>query len=179
MLHFLRISRSVDYIPNPIIINKNQSILSYSNALNSFIGIENSIKSADARPLLLAKFLQKYNSPLKPYDYWGVFLVSLADKYTLDYRLLPSIAMQESNLCKVIPENTYNCLGLGIHSQGTWGFKSFEANFEKAAEILKFNYLDKGYISPEEIQLKYTPQSNGSWQAAVNHFMDKIENGEF
>lgn len=137
-----------------------------------------SYTAGDARPLLLAKFLEKNKSPLKPYDYWGGYLTQLADQYQLDYRLMPSIAMQESNLCKVIPEGSFNCLGLGVHSRGTWGFTNFEENFAAAARVLKQDYIDKGYQTPEEIQKKYTPKSNGSWQFAVNHFMDKIETGD-
>lgn len=153
--------------------------LSLARISGAVKGISTAVQTGDARPVLIAEFLEKYDSPLKPYDYWGEKLTEIADKYNLDFRLLPSIAMQESNLCKVIPPGTYNCLGLGIHARGTWGFPSFEANFDKAAEILRKNYLDKGYITPDEIQDKYTPGSNGSWEFAVNHFMDKLETAEF
>lgn len=142
-------------------------------------GITTDLTTDDARPILIQEFLQTHNSPLQPFDYWGKFLTQLADKYQLDYRLLPSIAMQESNLCKKIPAGTYNCLGLGIHSRGTWGFPSFETNFEKAAEILRKNYANKGLITPDQIQDKYTPSSNGSWEFAVNHFMDQLETADF
>lgn len=30
-------------------------------------------------------------------------IVAIADKYNIDFRLLPAIAMQESNLCKSDP----------------------------------------------------------------------------
>lgn len=143
------------------------------------MGISTDVEVGDARPIILAEFLEKNDSPLKPYDYWGQFLTDLADEHQLDFRLLPSISMQESNLCKKIPEGTYNCLGLGIHSQGTWGFNRFEDNFEAAAEILKKNYIDKGYVTPDEIQDKYTPGSNGSWEYAVNYFMDILEHADF
>lgn len=153
--------------------------LSLARISGSVQGLSTAIQTADARPVLIAEFLEKHKSPLTPYDYWGVKLVEIADKYGLDFRLLPAIAMQESNLCKKIPEGTYNCLGLGIHARGTWGFESFEANFDKAAEILRKNYIDKGLITPDEIQDKYTPGSNGSWEFAVNQFMDKLEKAEF
>ncbi|MFC1653511.1 hypothetical protein ACFL1M_01550 [Patescibacteria group bacterium] len=157
----------------------NKGQLSLARISGAVKGINTTIQTGDARPVLIAQFLEKHESPLKPYDYWGKTLTEIADKYNLDFRLLPSIAMQESNLCRVIPEGTYNCLGLGIHAQGTWGFPSFESNFDKAAEILRENYLDKGYITPDEIQDKYTPYSNGSWEFAVNHFMEKLETAEF
>jgi len=92
---------------------------------------------------------------------------------------LPSISMQESNLCKKIPDDSHNCLGLGIHSKGTWGFDSYEDNFETAAKILREKYLDQGLLTPDDIQNKYTPSSNGSWEFAVNHFMVVLENADF
>lgn len=128
----------------------------------------------DARPLLVTKFLERHNSPLTPHDYFGQFFVDLADTYEFDFRLLPSIAMQESNLCKKIPEGSHNCLGLGIHERGTWGFDSFEANFEAAAKILKRDYIERGLTTPEQIMRKYTPSSNGSWASSVNQWMAEM-----
>lgn len=142
-------------------------------------GLSTSVQTGDARPIIIAEFLEKNDSPLKPYEYYGQFLTDLADKYQLDFKLLPSIMMQESNLCKKIPEGTFNCLGLGIHSQGTWGFQSYEENFQAAAKILREKYLNQGLITPDEIQDKYTPGSNGSWEFAVNHFMDVLETANF
>jgi hypothetical protein len=142
-------------------------------------GTTTNIESADARPILISEFLAKNQSPLTPYDYWGNYLTQLADQYNLDYRLLPAIAMQESNLCKKIPSGSYNCLGLGIHARGTWDFPSFESNFAKAAEVLRDKYLDKGLITPDEIQDKYTPSSNGSWEFGVNSFMSKLETADW
>jgi len=173
--YFLRQSQKVAFSPP-----QNHSATT-TQAYAQVLGandVSSGVQSADARPILLANFLKKHNSVLKPYDYWGGYLTQLADQYQLDYRLLPSIAMQESNLCKVIPKDSFNCLGLGVHSKGTWGFTSYEENFDAAARVMKLNYIDKGYVSPEEIQKKYTPSSNGSWQFAVNHFMEKIASGE-
>ena len=153
--------------------------LSLARISGAVKGISTAVQKGDARPVIIAEFLAKHGSPLQPYEEWGEILTRIADKYNLDFRLLPAMAMQESNLCKKIPEGTYNCLGLGIHAKGTWGFDSYETNFDKAAEILRKNYLDKGLITPDEIQDKYTPHSNGSWEFAVNQFMDKLETAEF
>ncbi|PIY80768.1 MAG: hypothetical protein COY80_01220 [Candidatus Pacebacteria bacterium CG_4_10_14_0_8_um_filter_42_14] len=128
----------------------------------------------DARSQLVANFLERYNSPLKPYDYFGKTLVEIADEYNIDFRLLPAIAMQESNLCKVTPPGSYNCLGLGVHARGTWGFESYEENFRAAARVLKQNYIDQGLVTPEQIMRKYTPSSNGSWAASVNQWMAEM-----
>ena len=129
----------------------------------------------DAREQIVGSFLERHNSPLEPYDYFGQFLVEIADKYGIDYRLLPAIAMQESNLCKKIPEGSFNCLGFGVHSKGTLAFESYEANFERAAKELKKNYIDIGLTTPEKIMTKYTPHSNGSWANSVNQWIAEME----
>lgn len=145
-------------------------------------GIKAMIKAGDARGQIVANFLKRHNSPLQPYDYWGNFLVGLADKYELDFRFLPAIMMEESNLCKVTPKTTneagqtvesYNCLGLGVHSRGTWGFPSFEANLEKAAEILKKNYIDQGRTTTRQVAEKYTA-SVDKWTNSVNQWMAEM-----
>jgi hypothetical protein len=160
-------------------VTGNQKVLASEQISQMIKGISSDVQTADARPILIAEFLEANASPLKPYDYWGKFLTNLADKYQMDYRLLPAIAMQESNLCRKIPEGTFNCLGLGIHARGTWGFPSYEENFEKAAVILRQKYLNQGLITPDQIQDKYTPRSNGSWEFAVNQFMDQLETADF
>lgn len=138
-------------------------------------GLSTVFEAEDARPELVAKFLERYKSPMQPYDQYGKMLVETADRYGLDYRLLPAIAMQESNLCKKIPENSYNCLGFGIHSKGTLRFASYEEAFNTAAKTLKTNYVDKGLDTPEKIMTKYTPGSNGSWALSVNRWISEME----
>lgn len=138
-------------------------------------GLQADVAEADARPMIVAAFLERYKSPLKPYDHFGRVLVETADRYNLDYRLLPAIMMQESNLCKAIPEGTYNCLGFGIHKRGTLGFDSYEAGFDRAAREIKERYVDIGLTTPEDIMTKYTPSSNGSWAYSVNQWITEME----
>src|SRR5690348_9141537 len=59
-------------------------------------GLSTVAETADARPQIIERFLKRYDSPMKPHDEYGKKLVDIADKYNLDYRLLPAIAMQES-----------------------------------------------------------------------------------
>lgn len=130
---------------------------------------------ADARPVIIQKYLEGYHSPLLPY---ANLIVTTSDKYGVDWRLLIAIAQQESNLGKKIPEGSYNAWGWGIHSQGTLGFSSWEEAIETVAQGIKEGYLDKGYKTPEEIMKKYTPNSDGSWSFAVNHFLEELELGK-
>lgn len=134
--------------------------------LYSYVG------SSDARPEIIKQYLNFYNSPLEPY---AEFIVKTADKYSIDFRLITAIAQQESNLCKVIPPDSYNCWGWGIHSKGSLGFTSFEEGIETVSQGLKEEYLEKGYSTVEEIMSKYTPLSNGSWAHGVETFMQDME----
>lgn len=137
-------------------------------------GVQTIVETEDGRAELVTRFLDRYDSPLTPHEYWGKKFVEIADTYNIDFRLLPAIAMQESNLCKNIPEGTFNCLGFGIHERGTLGFANFEANFDRAARELKKYYIDQGLTTPEDIMRKYTPSSNGSWAASVNQWMAEM-----
>lgn len=138
------------------------------------MGVESVLETDDARAALVSSFLKRHDSPLQPYDYYGAVFVAIADRYGFDFRLLPAIAMQESNLCKKIPEGSYNCLGFGIHERGTLAFENFEANFERAGKELKLYYIDQGLTTPELIMRKYTPSSNGSWADSVNQWMAEM-----
>jgi len=144
----------------------------FASLPSSIPSISGSVGVEDARPEIVRKYLEDYNSPLEPY---AEAIVAAADKYSLDYRLLTAIAQQESNLCKVIPPGSHNCWGWGIHSQGTLYFDSYEEAIFTVSEGLKENYLDKGYSTPEEIMAKYTPLSNGSWAWGVEKFMSELE----
>ena len=137
-------------------------------------GVTSIVETKDARATLVATFLERHNSPLQPYSYYGQVFVNLADKHEFDFRLLPAIAMQESNLCKRIPPGSYNCLGFGIHERGTLGFESFDANFARAARELKMYYIDEGLNTPQETMTKSTPSSNGSWADSVNQWMTEM-----
>lgn len=143
-------------------------------ALPAVLGSQNSvIISGDARPYILEKFIKTYypESPLLPYTQ---NLVDTADRYNLDFRLMVGIAMQESNLCKKIPEGSRNCWGLGIYGDKVWRFESYEEAIEAVGKTLS-KYATKGRLQPEEIVKLYTPSSNGSWEHAVRHFMEKME----
>ncbi len=138
--------------------------------LNNNIVSEISVK--DGRIANLKAFFRKYNSPL--YNY-AEKIVEVSDKYQFDYRLIPAIAMQESNLCKYIPENSHNCWGWGIYGNQVLKFSSYDEAIETVAKGLKTHYIDKGLITASAIMKKYTPSSQGSWAHGVNTFLKILE----
>jgi hypothetical protein len=132
-------------------------------------------RGEDARPLLIQKYLKHYSSSLEPYSQ---IIVNISDKYSLDYRLLVAIAQQESNLCKKIPDNSYNCWGFGIYGDKVTRFDNFPQAMEAVAKTLKRNYIEKGLDTPEKIMAKYTPPSvekGGPWAKGVSMFLEELE----
>ncbi len=134
---------------------------------------DDEIVSEDARVEIVRQFLASYNSPLEPH---AAFIVETAEKYGMDYRLIPAIAMQESNLCKKNRPESFNCWGFGIYGDKYLHFDSYEHGIETVTKTLAVKYKDKhGLASPTQIMSMYTPSSNGSWANGVNFFMDKMQ----
>lgn len=153
----------------------NAILLEQKGGIGIHSGLQFDARVQDGRAEIVAGFLSRYNSPLKPAEEYGQMLVAAADRYGLDYRLLPAIMMQESNLCKASDPAIHNCLGFGIHKGGTLAFDSYEESFDRAARELKERYIDIGLVTPEQIMTKYTPSSNGSWAKSVNQWIAEME----
>lgn len=133
--------------------------------------VESSINEREARIEAVQNFFKKHQSDLEPY---AELMVRTADKYGLDYRLLPSIAMQESNLCKKAPKDSYNCWGFGIYGKKVTRFNDYPEAIESVSKTLALEYKNKGLETPEEIQSVYTPSNKGDWAESVNYFMNQL-----
>lgn len=150
-----------------------QNQYQFSAALPQVLGsFSNVITTGDARPEILRQFLTKHESPLEPY---ANFIVEMSDSVGLDDpRLIVAIAMCESNVCKRIPEDSFNCWGI---QNGATKFPSMEWAITRVAQTLKNQYLDKGLKTPEEIMAKYAPPSvekGGPWAKCVNQFLEEL-----
>src|SRR3989344_3854969 len=126
----------------------------------------------DARVERIRDFLTKYDSDLAPY---AEFIVETADKYSLDWRLVPVIAMQESTLCKKAPKDSFNCWGFGIYGKKVTKFSNYKEAIETVTKTLAKNYIDQGLVEPSEIMSKYTPSNSGVWAENVSYIMDRIQ----
>lgn len=145
----------------------------YASLPNEFPTVGSDIETSDARPEIIKNYLKRYNSPLLGNE---EYIVKRSDELGLDFRLITAIAQQESNLCKIIPPNTYNCWGWGIHSKGTLGFDSYTEAIDAVTIGLKKEYIDKGLTTPDKIWTKYTPSSpDGAWAKGVNQFMSDMQ----
>lgn len=124
--------------------------------------------SGDQRATALRKYLTKHNSPLA--DYADEF-VQTADKYNLDWRLLPAISGVESTFGKRIPYKSYNAYGW---AGGLYRFTSWENSIEVVSKSLKEDYIEKGADSLSKISRRYCPP-NPAWGYKVLYFMKQIE----
>ena len=129
------------------------------------------IGQKDARVESIREFFARYNSPLKGH---AQDVIDAAEKYGLDYRLIPSIAMQESNLCKKIPKNSYNCWGYGIYGTQVKNFDNYTQAIDVVTKTLAKYYKRNGLETPEQIMTKYTPSNNGAWARSVSYFMNQL-----
>lgn len=129
-------------------------------------------RNQEARVEVLVQFFKRYNSPLLAN---AQQIVDAADKYSIDWRLIPAIAMQESTLCKKIPKNSFNCWGFGIYGGKVTRFKNFNEAIETVTKTLARDYKEKrGLEEPHEIVTRYTPGS-GTWADNVTYVMDRIQ----
>ncbi|MEK7573453.1 MAG: hypothetical protein AAB531_03415 [Patescibacteria group bacterium] len=151
-------------------LSKNNSV-AFAALPTADITLEDRIISKDSRVESLREFFQKNNSPLEPHS---ASFIDAARKYDLDFRLLPAIAMQESNLCKKAPKDSYNCWGFGMYGKKVVKFSNFEEAIESVSKTLSKNYKEIGLVTPEQIMSKYTPSNQGDWAESVNYFMNQL-----
>ena len=137
-------------------------------------GIGQSLTTGDARPYLLNNFLAEYNSPFKNK---GSYIVQMADKYGIDWRLVTAIAFQESALGRVLPAGSNNAWGWGIYTGKDSGavFHSWEFAIQTVTAGIAKDYYARGLRTPQQIMTKYSPSSNGSWANSVQETMDAIQ----
>lgn len=135
--------------------------------------MKTSLKIDDARPEIIRQYLNKYQSPLEPLSQ---LIVDLSDQNDFDYRWLVAIAQQESNLCKRIPENSYNCWGWGIYGDKITRFDSYEDALRRIAPQFTKIFLKGDHTKePMEVMKTYTPPSDGSWADGVTTFFGHLE----
>lgn len=139
--------------------------------------IKTALAKEDARPLVINKYLTRYNSPMVG---MGEYIVKVSDRFDLDPYLVIAIAQQESNLGKITPPDCYNAWGWGIHSAGTLCFDSWEQGIDTFVEGLSNKYLAYGLRTPEEIMTKYNATSpGGAWAKGINQFLNQLQSGNW
>ena len=152
-----------------------QNFKLYAALPQSSMEVSQNVNYTDARSALIKNFFAEYNSPLVSYS--SIF-VNVADKYKLDYKLLPSIAMQESKGGQKVIKGSFNPFGYGIYGDLVIKFSSWEEGIERVGRALREDYLDQGLKTPIQIMAKYTPPSlakGGTWAKGVSSFMHDLQ----
>ncbi len=121
----------------------------------------------DNRVIALRNVLENYGSPLAPYakDY-----VDAADKYDMDWKLLPAIAGLESSYGIHQPVGSNNSYGWG---GGRIHFDSVEEGINTVLAALKNKYAARGATTVETIAPIYS--ESATWAPRVRIFMNSIE----
>ena len=162
-LFILAALMTASFIPKPVQAQEEKLIMA---------GVSGVLKTEpiqlDNRVEKLTLFLEKYDSPLVPYAETFVFM---ADKYQIDWKLLPAITGVESTFGKQIPFNSYNAYGW---NNGNYRFQSWEDSIEIVSKALKEKYYNRGLDNPYKIGRVYAPPSP-FWGNRVNNFMKMIE----
>lgn len=137
--------------------------------------------AGDARSLLVSAFLQNIHSPMAPY---ADRIVAEADKYDIDYTLVPAIAMCESQAGKHMPKkNEYNFAGIAVATGTNHGkaFTSWSQAISWVTNYIKTQYFDKGITDLRDIGSIWAPPSVAtgySWTNCVEYEQNQIkENG--
>jgi hypothetical protein len=161
---------SVSLKNNLLLFSKNPRV-AYAALPPASGSLKMTVVGQDARVAVVKDFLKRYKSDLLPY---AQNIVAAADKYNLDYRLVPAIAMQESNLCVKAPKDSHNCWGFAIYGKKVLKFNNYTDAIDTVTKTLAVQYKDKGLETPEQIMTKYTPSNNGAWAKSVNYFMNQL-----
>lgn len=123
------------------------------------------------RVKVLENFFDKYKSPLK--DNAKTF-VDVADKYGIDYKLLPAISCMESSCGKKLIANSYNPFGWGIYGRNAIYFNNYDDAIETVGKGIAEKYISRGFDSVKKIAPIYTPPNSNHWESGVSYFIAKI-----
>ena len=104
-----------------------------------------------------------------PFAGKGANFITVADKYDIDWTLLPAIANLESQLGKAVPAYSFNPYGW---NNGKYHFGSWENANEVVANGLRTRYAPTGVITPARIGRMYA--ASPTWATRVARYQFEI-----
>jgi hypothetical protein len=116
----------------------------------------------------IRKFMARRNAPLAEQ---AEFCVLMANKFDLDYRLVPAISIIESSGGKYL-YRPYNAWGWG-GSRG-FTFESWEDSIYTVTRGISRGYKDRGAVTPQQMAPTYNPHTPNEWGAKVASTMEQI-----
>ena len=123
--------------------------------------------SFDMRVIAVENVFKHYNSILVPY---ARSYVKYADKFGVDWKLLPAISGLESYFATYYVPDTYNAYGWG---GGYIYFQSWDDGIETINKALREKYMDRGADDVWKIGPIYA--QSPTWSVRVNSFMREID----
>lgn len=123
--------------------------------------------ASDKRIVALQNVFKKYNSPLVDE---AAHYVYYADKYGIDWKLLPAIAGLESTFGRAYIEGTYNAYGWG---SGRIYFTSWAHGIDTISKALSERYYARGADTIYEIGPIYA--ESPTWAIRVTILSNQIE----
>lgn len=135
--------------------------------------LANTDVAVDTRIERLRTFLASYDSPLQGE---AKTFVEKADKYNLDWKLVPAIAGAESTFGKAIPAGSFNAWGWGIFTGAQDGvhFTSWADGIEQVCRGLREQYFNRGAKDLYDVGWMYAANGD-SWTPHVQYFIDKLD----
>lgn len=123
--------------------------------------------SYGVKKLAIKKVLERYNSPLLPYvnDF-----IATCTKYDIDCYLVPSISGLESGFGKYLIPESHNAWGFG---GGHMMFDNWPHAIDRVSSTLKYNYIDKGADTIDEIAPIYAESK--TWAPRVHFFVNQFK----
>ena len=121
----------------------------------------------DTRVKAIENVFKKHNSPLVEESR---YFVEYADKYGVDWKLLPAISGLESSFGRRLMPGSHNAYGWG---GGHIYFDSWEDGINTINKALAEKYVARGAKNVWEIGPIYA--ESPTWAVRVNSFMNKID----
>ena len=127
------------------------------------------VRKMDKEAEILAKYLEGHNSPLQ---FNAQDFIDSAKEYTLDWKLVVSIAGVESTFGKHIPGG-YNGWGWGVYGNQAIYFESWKDGIYTVSKGLKEDYVSRGLTTPHAMNRRYA--ASPRWGGNVTFFMNEIQ----
>lgn len=113
-------------------------------------------------------YLKTRNSPLVEK---AEYIIIMANKFEIDYRLVPAISIIESSGGTRL-YRPYNAWGWGGAKGFT--FENWEESIYTVTRGISRGYYARGLVTPQEIAPRYNPHTPNEWGAKVDLVMKKI-----
>ena len=159
------------FLDTPLVVFAQEATL---QAPSATLAVESIRTLTDTRTEALSEYLLRRNAPFATH---AGLIVSQADKYNLDWRLLVAISGVESTFGQRYPQGSFNAWGWGIYGDNRHGFSSWEDAITTISKELRVRYMDR-WGAKDVYQIGNSYAASPTWAARVISFMNTISDFE-